>query len=150
MNYSNAPGSIIEVRKTLKRRQADFGSGTSTPIYAAWLEEAIDLGDLDDVMPKSGTVLDFQEARAAYSRSSWIGPPAGWVDPEKEATAAKIRMSNGSSYADECAEQGKDWRRVIPKLAAEQRRFAQYGLPSPHNIGQAPGAPRKEPSQEAG
>lgn len=135
MNYSNARSAIMDARKTVSRRQGDFATGTATPIYAAWLEEAMDRRELP--MPKSGTVVDFQEARAAFSKCGWIGPPAGWVDQVKEAQGAVLRMDAAiSTLREECAAQGKRYRRNIKQRGIERRMFDKEKLPHPTWMGE--------------
>ncbi|MCO6901713.1 phage portal protein, partial [Pseudomonas aeruginosa] len=85
-NYSSARAALVEVWRTLSRRRMDFGIGFCTPIYATFLEEAFELGEL----PLPAGAPDFIEARAEYARAQWIGPGRGWVDPVKEPTGSMI------------------------------------------------------------
>lgn len=134
MNYSSARSALLEASKTVMRRRGDFAAGTATPVYAAWLEEALDNGDLP--LP-NGVVPDFVEARAAYARCRWIGPGRGWIDPVKEAQAAVLRMDAGlSTLENECAEQGLDYMDVIPQRGHERKLFDEYGLPHPKWMGE--------------
>jgi lambda family phage portal protein len=134
MNYSSARSALLEASKTVMRRRGDFAAGTATPVYAAWLEEALDSGDLP--LP-NGVVPDFVEARAAYARCRWIGPGRGWIDPVKEAQAAVLRMDAGlSTLENECAEQGLDYMDVIPQRGHERKLFDQYDLPHPKWMGE--------------
>ena len=95
------------------------------PIYAAWLEEAIDRGTIS--LPKGAP--EFAEAKAAYCAARWIGPGRGWVDPHKEATAATERMSAGLSTLErECAEQGEDYLETIQQRARERKEMMALGL----------------------
>ncbi|TCG00670.1 hypothetical protein BZM27_54645, partial [Paraburkholderia steynii] len=65
-NYSSARAAMLESWKTLSRRSADFKVGTATPIYACWLQEAMEGGQLDDVLPRNAP--DYIEAATEYSR----------------------------------------------------------------------------------
>ncbi|SER57355.1 hypothetical protein SAMN05216548_12625 [Faunimonas pinastri] len=57
----------------------------------------------------------------------------GWIDPVKEANAAKIRMDIGiSSLEDEAAEQGRDWREEMEQQARENAYADELGIPRPH------------------
>ena len=127
-NYSSARAALLEAWKTLIRRRDDFGTGFATPVYAAFLEEAMDRGEL----PMPAGAPDFVEARAEYAACQWMGPPRGWIDPVKEAQAAVLRMDAGlSTLEQECAEQGLDWEDVVAQRAIERARFKELGLPPP-------------------
>lgn len=127
-NYSSARAALLEAWKTLKRHQQDFGAGFASPIYAAFIEEAMDRGEL----PMPAGAPDFIEARTEYAGVRWMGPPRGWIDPVREAQAAVLRMDAGlSTLEQECAEQGQDWEDVIEQRAIERRRFKELDLPFP-------------------
>lgn len=127
-NYSSARGAILEAWKTLHRRRADFGNGFATPVYAGWLEEAMDRGELP--LPRGAP--EFHEARAAYAACVWMGPGRGWVDPVKEAEAAVLRMDAGiTTLIQECAEQGHDWEEQVADRAIIVKRFKDAGLTLP-------------------
>jgi lambda family phage portal protein len=133
-NYSSARAALIEAWKTLARRQKNFAVSTATPVYGAFLEEAMDRGEL----PLPSGAPDFIEARAAYSGCMWMGPPRGWIDPVKEAQAAVLRMDAGlSTLEQECAEQGLDWEEQLAQRAIEHARFKELGLPEPKWFGEA-------------
>jgi len=87
----------------------------ATQIFACWLEEAIILGDV--LLPEGA--MTFWDAKAADCAGHWIGPPLGWVNPVKEANAARTRMEIGvSDLEGECADQGSDYRDVLATRAA--------------------------------
>lgn len=145
-NYSSARASILQARRSTRRRIGDFATGTATPIAAAVLEEMMDNGEMP--MPKRGYVPEFPEARAAYARMRWIGPGQGWIDPTKEAEAAIIRMTAGiSTLEQECAEQGGD---AEENLDARQREIAEMkerGIPLPEWTG-GNGKSKKQEKEE--
>jgi phage portal protein, lambda family len=133
-NYSSARAALLESWKTLSRRNTEFKTGTATPIYASWLQEVIERGDLDDVLPNGAP--DFIEAATAYSRCDWLGVARGWVDPVKEKQGAILGLDGGlSTLKRECAEQGLDWEEVIAQRAIEVRAFKAAGLPPPKWFG---------------
>ena len=144
VNYSSARAALLEAWKTLDRRRRDFGAGFASPVYAAFLEEAMDRGEL----PLPAGAPDFIEARAEYTGCKWMGPPRGWIDPTKEAQAAVLRMDAGlSTLEQECAEQGLDWEDVLSQREIERRRFIELGLPFPTWFGQE--AASGEPAEKA-
>ncbi len=134
-NYSSARGALLEVWKTLSRRRYDFGHGFCTPIYAAWLEEAIE----NERLPMPRNAPDYIIERAAYARCKWIGPARGWVDPVKERDGAIIGMTAGlSTLEQECEEQGVDWLENLDQRALELKEFELRKLPVPQWLGPSP------------
>ncbi len=128
VNYSSARAALLESWKTMTRRRQDFAAGFASPVFGAFLEEAMDRGEL----PLPANAPDFLEARAAYSRCRWMGPPRGWVDPVKEAQAAVLRMDAGlTTLEQECAEQGLDWEEVLAQRAREVDMFKTLQLALP-------------------
>jgi lambda family phage portal protein len=144
-NYSSARAALLEAWKTLTRRRKDFGMGFASPVYSAWLEEAIERGEL----PMPASAPDFVEARGAYGHCQWMGPARGWIDPVKEAQAAVLRMDAGlSTLKQECAEQGLNWKKVVAQRAIERARFKELGLPYPTWFGQDQGATATDVAQK--
>jgi len=68
-----------------------------------------------------------------YSHA-WAWPGAEHVDEAKSATAKKTRLETGdTTYADECAAAGKDWKKVFIQRAKENELAEELGLPLPHS-----------------
>lgn len=129
-NYSSARAALLESWKTLTRRSAEFKVGTATPVFASWLQEAMERGDLDDVLPNGGMIPDFVDARTAYSRAEWLGVARGWIDPVKEKQGAILGLDGGlSTLKRECAEQGLDYEEVIQQRKLEMKQWNEAGLP---------------------
>lgn len=127
-NYSSARASLAETWKTLLRRREDFVTGVAGPMYSNWLQEAMEKGEL----PLPNGAPAFVEARTAYSKALFLGPPRGWIDGTKEAGAAMLRMDAGiSTLRAEAAEQGKDWEEVIEQRAIEVAVFKKHGIAPP-------------------
>ena len=130
-NYSSARAALLMDWRFFLGRRSWLAKYWCQPVFELWLEEAIDLG----LVKAPG----FYENRRAYCAAKWIGPGRGWVDPVKEATAAKIRMVNNlSTLQMECAEQGQDYEEVLLQTARERKDRESLNLPEP---GQAPGVP---------
>jgi len=128
-NYSSIRASLLDMWKTLQRRRQDFATGTATPIYGAFLEEAIDRGRV----PLPRQAPPFMQWRAAYMRCRWIGPGRGWIDPVKERQGAVMGMEAGfDTMQDVCAESsGADWREQLDQRAIEVEAFRARGLTPP-------------------
>jgi lambda family phage portal protein len=145
-NYSSARAAMLESWKTLSRRNTEFKVGTATPIYATWLQEVMERGDLDDVLPRNAP--DYVEAATEYSRSDWLGVGRGYVDVTKEAAGAVMRMDGGlSTLRDEAKEQGRDWEEVLHQRALEVKMFKELGLPLPEWAGEVAAAEAAKPEE---
>ena len=119
--YSSARAALIEAWRFFRGRRQWISTYFARPVFELWLEEAVHLGVVE--------APDFYENRAAYCRCRWIGPGRGWIDPTKEADAAKIRLdANLSTLEAECAEQGQDWEEVLEQRRAEKQRMEELGL----------------------
>jgi lambda family phage portal protein len=126
VNYSSARAALLEVWRGLTARQGHFVGGFQQPWYCNVMEEAFETGRI--TVPARWP--SYQERRGAYCSARWIGPGRGWVDPEKEANGAGIRMENGLSTLErECAEQGLDWQEVLQQRARERAEMQRLGLP---------------------
>lgn len=146
-NYSSARAALLESWKTLSRRNAEFKIGSATPVFATWLQEAMERGDLDDVLPYGAP--EYIEAATAYSRCDWLGVARGWVDPVKEKQGAVLGMDAGlSTLKRECAEQGLDWEEVLAQRAIELKAFERLGMKPPSWSGVESAAEASEPEEE--
>src|SRR5690606_23996427 len=111
--------------KFFRTRRMQFGSDFCTPIYALWLEEAIDKGIVQ--IPPGAP--DFWEAYPAWVSCKWIGPSMGWIDPLKEADPVARRLElNITTLEAECAAQGEDFDDVLQQRARELKRMRELGL----------------------
>jgi len=69
---------------------------------------------------------DWQEA---YLEANWQGPPKRWIDPAKQAAAAKIQLDTGlASHEQILNEQGLDVREVFAQIAEAKRIADEMGL----------------------
>jgi lambda family phage portal protein len=116
VNYSSARAALNEVWRAVQSRRAAFVEQFVNPILMAVLEEAIVTGKLD--IPAGAPSL--YENPAAYLRGMWVGPGRGYVDPQKEAQGAALRVENNFSTLErEAAEQGLDWEELLDQRARE-------------------------------
>ena len=145
VNYSSYRAAMLEVWKTFHRRRTNFAYGFSQPIYCSFLEESMEVDDL----PLPNGAPPFMECRVAYSRTKWIGPGRGYVDPEKEKAGAILGMDAGlSTLEDECAElAGADWRDKVGQRAVERAKFVELGLPVPQWNNGAPANEQTQPPE---
>jgi lambda family phage portal protein len=143
-NYSSARAALMESWKTLVRRRTEFSNNFASPMYAVWLQEAMDKGEL----PLPSGAPDFVEAATAYARCGWLGPARGWIDPVKEKAGAVMGMDAGlSTLMSEAAEQGNDWEEVLDQRSIEVKKFKELGLPLPDWIGAVSAAEAARPEE---
>jgi lambda family phage portal protein len=135
-NYSSERAGIAEAEKTYDRRCADFEKNTATPVYSAWLMEAIQDPEVREIMPRNAP--DFLEARNAYSACYWIGAASGWTDPVAERQGEILGLDAGFSNLERvCAKQGSNWKTNLRKRARERRMMDELDLPHPQWMGEA-------------
>jgi len=119
--YASARAALGEAWRFFQNRRKWMADYWATPVYALWLEEAVNLGLVD--------APNFYEFKSFYIRAKWIGPGRNQIDPVKEAQAAALRLGNRTSTLElECAEAGLDWNEVLEQQALEKARLEQLGL----------------------
>jgi lambda family phage portal protein len=149
-NYSSARASMAQSWRHMtskKRRTADRIANFA---YSLWLEEEISRGDLP--MPPGRDRSDFYAPgrRDAYCAAEWIGAARGQIDEGKETDAAIARIDKGlSTYEDECARLGKDWRKVMRQRGRERRVMADNDL-ADLDAPIRPGTPGPKPAVSSG
>lgn len=122
-NYSSARAALLEAWRFFLGRRRWLSDMWLQPIYELVMEEAIALGRV--------TAPDFYANKYAWLKSRWVFAGRGWVDPVKEATAAKLRLdANISTLELENAEQGLDWEDVPEQRARESAQLESLGLPA--------------------
>jgi lambda family phage portal protein len=131
VNYSSARAASLTAWRTLIRRRTDFAAGYATPVYGAWLEEALESPWLKGLLPRGAPA--FAEYRAAYARALWIGPGKGWVDPVKERQGEVLGLDAGfGTLSQVCAEvSGSYWREVLEQRAVEEAAMKKLNLTKP-------------------
>lgn len=138
-NYSSARAALLEAWRYFIGKREWLAANWCLPVYECWLEEAVDRGEVE--------APGFYDNRAAYSRSRWIGPGKGLIDPTKESQASETRMKIGVSTLDrETGEQGEDWEETLEQRARERNKALSLGMEDIH----APPAQGGSPSQEGG
>ncbi|WP_051011701.1 phage portal protein [Nitratireductor pacificus] len=125
VNYSSARAALLEVWKGLTSRKNNFAAQFMGRIYRAFLEEMFDKRLI--VLPAHAVPFDHNPA--AWCHAEWIGPGRGWIDPQREAQAAGIRISsNLSTLQQEAAEQGRDWKVNALQRKRERDFYTKLGL----------------------
>lgn len=128
-NYSSARASMNNTWKFMQSRKKAVADRLATNAYALYLEEDIANGNIP--LPKGKTRDWFYEplVKDALCQCSWIGASRGQIDETKETDAALARIAGGlSTYEEECARLGRDFRVVFEQRAREQKLIEKYGL----------------------
>lgn len=134
-NYSSIRAALVEFRKSWARKSALVAAAWKDPFFAAWLEDAIDLGRV--CLPAGAP--SFEAMPQAWAAARWIGPGTGWVDPLKEVQAARERLDAGlSTLEDEIAAQGGDYQETLAQRARELAEMSALGLDVALTAPQAP------------
>jgi lambda family phage portal protein len=109
---------------TLHRRSNIIGR-VSQAIYEAWLEEQIDIGEIQ--IP--GGSAGFLSNRPAYCRADWRGPPKPQADDNKLAQAHKTWYDLGVISKEMiCNDLGVDFEDVANQLAQEAVMEKRLGI----------------------
>ena len=128
-NYSSARASMAETYKFMQSRKKSVAERFANNIYMLWFEEQWNAGLLP--IPKGKTKSLFYDPvmREALTACAWVGASRGQIDEMKETQAALLRIKGGlSTYQDEMAQLGKDFRKVFKQQAREQKMMKELGL----------------------
>lgn len=128
-NYSSARASMTETWKFMQARKKAVADRFATMIYALWLEEEVNAGNVP--MPPGKDKSSFYDPvmREAYLNCDWIGASRGQIDELKETQAAVMRINSGlSTYENECARLGQDFRRIFRQRARENNLMEKLNL----------------------
>ena len=145
-NYSSARASMMQSWRHMVSKKRCTADRVANFIYGNWVEEEISRGDLP--LPPGRTKADFYLPghRDAYTSAEWIGAARGQIDEGKETDAAIARIDKGlSTYEDECARLGKDWRKVMAQRARERNKMRELDM-ADLDAPNKPGTPGPKPA----
>jgi lambda family phage portal protein len=127
-NYSSARASGNETWKYMQGRKKTVADRFATSIFALWLEEAINMGEIKSMPSNPPSFYDGLN-KDAYCRCTWIGASRGQVDEMKETQAAVLKIRAGLSTREaECARLGNDFREIFDQLEREEALAKEKGL----------------------
>lgn len=136
VNYSSARQGALDEREVWRQLQEWFVDHVVRPVFKAWLDMAMLTPELR-IPPQ----LTPQIVRGVH----WRGRGYGWVDPQKEAAAAKLELEAGLTTRTEIlGARGLDFQEVAQELAEEQALLEELG------IGQSPPQDDSTKPDEAG
>ena len=117
-NYASARAAGAVTQRFMSARKRMVADRYASSVYKLWLEEAINAGEITTYRPAKNW-YDGMNADA-YSRAEWIGAGRGQIDELKETQAAVLRLKyHLSTYEDEMARLGKDWRTTLAQRERE-------------------------------
>lgn len=121
--YSQARAALVEARRMFARRQQWLIRRCLQRIWRLVLEEAW----LKGWFPAGD---DFGMRPRAWTRTHWETPAWGWIDPEKELKAAKLKIALGMSTRAQEIQNGVGghWRDVMRQLAREEQEAGDLGI----------------------
>ena len=121
-NYSSARASLLESWRYFAGRREWVTTYWAKPVYKLWLEEMVNKGFIK--------AEGFYERRGAWSRSRWIGPGRGAIDPVKEAQASVIKIDNGLSTLETETSllQGERWDDNMEQRKTEKDKEEELGI----------------------
>lgn len=132
-NYSSARAANNETWKTMQSIKRNVADRFANMIYTLWLEEAIAVGEITS-MPRNAPSFWDRMNKEAYSAAEWIGASRGQIDELKETQAAVLRLQTGlSTYEQEHARLGNDWRNIFAQQQREQADIEKRKLVFPGN-----------------
>lgn len=127
-NYSSARASMLETWKYMQSRKKMVADRFASMLYTLWFEEAWNRGD---IVTRSAKAPDLYlgQNKDAYTACAWIGSSRGQIDEMKETQAAMLRVKGGlSTFEDEHAKLGKDYREVFRQISRERKMLVSLGL----------------------
>ena len=132
VNYSSARMGAIDEREVWRHLQRWFIDHVVRPVFREWYLMAI-LGEELRLPP--------QITERVFRGVKWQPRGYSWVDPAKEATAAKLELELGLTTRTRILHgRGQDFQEVAEELAAEDALLAELG------VGQTP--PSEDPPDD--
>lgn len=129
-NYSGWKAGASITGRSMGARKKMVSDRFAQNIYNLWVEEEIAAGNLP--LPPRRNRTDFYRPlmKDAYTRARFVGSGRGQIDELKETQAAMLRIKCGlSTYEEECALLGKDYREVFEQRAREEKAISALNIP---------------------
>ncbi len=121
VTYSSARQGLIEDDGTYGIERKRLIDHVLREVYTTFLVSAVLCGAV--------SIPDFWSNKAKYLRHEWTPPGRRWIDPLKEAKADEIAMARQlKTFAQLCAESGRDWREEFEQMAKEEKYKNELGL----------------------
>ena len=133
-NYSSGKASMLKTQKHMAARKKFVADRFADEVFQLYAEEELNAGNLP--MPRN---YDFRilyqngytnsVVKEALFNCQWVGAGRGQIDELKETQAALLRIAGGlSTWENEIARQGGDYRAVFRQRAREDKLATTYGI----------------------
>lgn len=149
-NYSSIKAAIVETQKQMQAIKKIIADHFASIIYRLWLEEAMNAGKIASLPAGIANTANFYAGMNcdAYTNAEWVGAGRGQIDELKETQAAVLRLKYRlSTYEDEAAKLGKDYKQVFAQAEKEVEDMEARGLTvegqDDNQMNAASGAPRE-------
>lgn len=120
VSYSSIRQGAIEERDHYKMLQSFLVQHFCEPVFRAWLDSALDFGNVPIPLTKYDKFADNVHFR---------GRGFAWVDPMKEINAAVTAINNGLiSMNDVAANYGRDVEELFAQIQSDKEMAERYGL----------------------
>ena len=134
-SYSASRAALLEAWKMFRVRRQWTAKEFCQPVFEEWLAEAVALGRI-----RAPGFFNDPAIRRAWCAAEWTGPAPGQLDPVKEATAANLRIANGTSTREREALEtnGSDFWSNLQRQKVEREAMKAAGM-MPDAVASAPG-----------
>jgi len=123
-NFSGARQMLLFERAMIRYTFAIFEERFYSVVYRWFVEHELYFGEPGLNMP------DYENQTARYLKATWSRPKTEWVDPLKDAKAAKEEVAMGANTLTEfCEAAGRDIEEVVATRKYEKELFEKAGLP---------------------
>lgn len=121
VSYSSIRQGALSDRDFYRGLQSFFIERFVMPVYAQWLQNLFDFGEIG--------IPDYRYEKF-LDASSFRGRGWSWVDPQKEIDAAiKAREGRMNSLQNQVAETGADWWGIADQIAEEEAYLSEKRIP---------------------
>ena len=128
VNFSASRMLAAVPHRINERRRNDIAARFYAETFKAWLQEAIETGQI--ALPRGAP--QFWQKPDAYCEAKWIGSGIVQPDPLKAAQATALELQLGlTTLTDSLAARGKDLEQVIAERKNELELIKEAGLPVP-------------------
>lgn len=129
VNYSSGKAAINKMNRHMRARKKFVADRQATEMYALWLEEDLNAGNLPMPRNYDWRVFYLPYGKESLTSCDWVGAGLGQIDELKETQAALLRVNGGlSTFEIEIGKMGGDWRKFFRQRQREKKLQESYGL----------------------
>lgn len=126
-NFSGARQMLLFERSMIRYTFAIFEERFYSKVYQWFVEHECDFNGL--------RLPNFENEKARYLRATWSRPRTEWVDPLKDAKAAKEEVDlNVMTVTELCEVAGRDIEEIVATKKYEKKLFEAAGIATPPDV----------------